>query len=937
MALHEKIGAGGQETMKTAPSKLVVLLCATWTALICAQTRECDWDMQCEELYQAGSKCMDDGRCSNPFMSGCLYNHRTQLSTWNETDLPDKRACNSDDLNLDSCSVFPLNYSEVRVHNGDWESPIFYSWIIQIFLSEYLQVPVTVGLSPEDTSHASFYNPSSEMTWSTQAYAFDEILKANDMKGRCDLTSEQCVHVMPEVWIGQEKKWKEFLAQGHIDQVNGDGQVGKISWYIPFHTARRYPQLSSYHGLAGRREELASIFNRPTTWKDYCSEVSRTACLEPDGVAARVPEKDEEDMYFAGSDFMGHFRPTIKNNCNVTINCTGHIVGAPCTWSNNIEAQTYHNNIALESDGPLPENGGYSYNQMIQIWRAANATSSDVLMWWWTPDATIEEFRGTSYEFQQVLLPEPTLQCREASIEPIDRCSTNRDTRRGDPLGGCDNEANALQKVIATSLREMTYETPEVDRSPGYQAILNLMVSHLDMNTMLHKWVVGGRSGYAARKAVCEWVIEHQEDLESFIPRGYPRVFVDVTSYNVPLLHAATAVGAIAVVIVLVVFGVVYYYSDTKVFVYAQVPFIFMVLLGLLLVACGSIFFAMEPQDPTCVSQVWLMTLGYTLELVPLLVKVAAINRMMNATKRMRRVRISMRTLFCTVASLVLLVVIFLAVWTALDPPHRQEGRYLVQENEFEIVTTVGCASDSGVWDLVVVCWNGLLIVCATVLAFQSRSIKQEFNESRSLGTMIYSHFVFAVLRTITFNLEDSSFDATGYPTLDPSIVAAASSFLLSFDVMTSVSIYIIPKIAAARNAPQPHDTSTLGNSDTSGSKNPCDDSSLKIVDEGPTRLARTTSRRDCRLDSNSSSTQTNASRSARETTGRLCMDGTIRTHDNDDSSSSDDMDYGGPRFTVKHTGSSQVGGRDTGSPTRGYASSNQSSLVGISTIEEDE
>jgi len=43
---------------------------------------------------------------------------------------------------------------------------------------------------------------------------------------------------------------------------------------------------------------------------------------------------------------------------------------------------------------------------MIEIWRAANATKSYVIVWWWTPDATVEAFRGTPYQFQFVYLPE---------------------------------------------------------------------------------------------------------------------------------------------------------------------------------------------------------------------------------------------------------------------------------------------------------------------------------------------------------------------------------------------------------------------------------------------------------------------------------------------------------------------------------------------------
>lgn len=902
-----------------------------------AQTRECNWDMQCEEKYKAGSKCLENGQCSNPFASGCLYNFHTQFSTWDDTfHLPNMRACNSDDANQDYCDVFPLNYSEIRVHNGDWESPIFYSWIIQIFLSEFLQVPVTVGLSPEDTAKASFYNLLNEMSWSAQPYAFEDILKANEMDGRCDLTNENCVHVMPEVWIGQEKKWKEYLADGHIDQVVGDGQVGKISWYVPVYTARRYPQVASYHGLAGRREELAAIFKRPTSWGEYCSEVSTTLCMVPDGVAARPPRDGEDDMYFANDDFLGHFRATDHNNCTSNVNCTGHIVGAPCTWSTNIDAQAYHNDIALQSDGPLKENGGYSYNQMIQIWRAANATTSDIVMWWWTPDATIEEFRGTPFEFQQVLLPEPTSQCREARIQPSDRCSTNRDVRRGGPGGGCDNEANSLQKVVAASLRDLTYETPEVDRSPGYQAILNLKVSHLDMNTMLHKWVEGGRSGHAARSAVCEWVIEHQEELTSFIPRGYPRIFAEDTTYHVALLHVALGVGGLAIVLVLLIFVLVYYFSDTKVFVYAQVPFIFMVLLGLLLVACGSIFYALEPKNAICVSQVWLITLGYTLELVPLLVKVAAINRLMIATRRMKRVKISMQSLFLTVACLVLIVVIFLAVWTVVDPPTRHTGRHLMEEDHFEIVTTVTCASKSGIWDLIVICWNGLLIVCATVLAFQSRTIKQDFNESRSLGMMIYSHFVFGVLRTITFNLggSSSSLDqSSGYPTIDPSIVAAASSFLLSIDVITSVTIYIIPKLDAARKAPQRHDASNPGQSEMSGSSSRFFSKSprngTKGIEDKNSHPSLSLGSNYQRNDMHCTSSTNEALESSDATPHRISMTGNVHSQvDQDDRSCSEIMDDGGPRFA--HNTTSEKGHRSRGLGLRHCA------LVTINPIDED-
>jgi len=581
---------------------------------------------------------------------------------------------------------------------------------------------------------------------------------------------------------------------------------------IPLHTAKRHPDTVWYFGMAGKREELASIFKRPTSWGGYCSFVSPTKCEEADDVAARPPrssgEVDEAPMYFMDGVYTGYFRATEKNNCTLNPQtCSGHVVQAPCGWDPNVEAQLFWNNISLESDGPLVNNG-YEYDQMIQIWRAANATKSHVMSWWWTPTALVEEFRGTSYQFQPVILPDPTVECRAARTTLGEKCSPDINVRRGNIVGSCDDDAHALQTVVASSLRRLAEESSEVLRSPAYQAILNLKVSQLDMNVILKKWVAGGRSGYAGRKAACEWVIEHQDDLRAFIPLGYPKRLSGEDSYDRPLLSAAGGIVAVSVLYSLVTLIVVYRYRTVKVFVYAQVPFVVMVLVGLLLVGVGSIFTALEPQDGICISQKWFVTLGYTLGLVPLLVKVAAINRMVNAAKRMKRVSMNTKSLVWTVAGVVFIVITYLIVWTWNDPSSRVENLYLNRNDATEVWTTVRCASNKfSLWDLLVLCWDGILILCATVLAFQSRNVKEEFSDSRSLSMMIYSHFLFTVLRVVCFALSTSlvSGDAQldDAPVLDPSSLAAVTSFLLSMDAIIAVTVYIIPKVLIASRAPQ--------------------------------------------------------------------------------------------------------------------------------------
>ena len=276
-------------------------------------------------------------------------------------------------------------------YQGNWESSIFLSWIMQILLSEVVEVPTTVGLGggnePYSTRGGSFYNVENTLPYSSSAYPWNALGEAT-LVGDCRLSTNECTHVLPEVWNGQLHEWTKSLNEGNIDPVEGNGQVGKGSWYVPTFTAQRDDSLVSVFGLSGEenRAKLADAFRKPITWKEYCEEVSLSNCTEPDTIATRYPTSEsEKSMYYSGSDsYIGHFRLTEANNCTINpTTCSGHIIGPPCTWSTNVDSQLYWNDIKLIPDGPVMPNGGYEYGSMVQIWRAADATKSNVVFWWW--------------------------------------------------------------------------------------------------------------------------------------------------------------------------------------------------------------------------------------------------------------------------------------------------------------------------------------------------------------------------------------------------------------------------------------------------------------------------------------------------------------------------------------------------------------------------
>jgi hypothetical protein len=764
-------------------ANLFLISSLLWGSKIAHAQTECESDTDCEAIYRFGSTCLESGECSNPFVSGCL-------DTMNPTKVHRIRHCNSDDKEGANCRVSAFNYPEIRVHNQDWEVAIIFSWILQICLMEILDVPVTVGLG-SDTAASSFYSIDSTIPYSSKSYAWDAIHKANELGGNCQLTDEDCIHVIPDVWLGQRLRWEQEYQDGQLDYLDGNGQVGKVSWYVPKFTASRYPFTVTHMSLASDRQRTASVFKRPTTWVDYCHEVSKSNCSQFDGIADRYPEADETGKYFA-SGYIGHFRYTAKNNCTGAENnntCTGHIVNAPCSWSTFLESQAYWNNIALESDGLDLVNGGYSYSEMLQIWDAANATRSDVIMWWYDPDSLIEAYRDTDFEFTRVYLPSPSVKCRESRVSPEGRCSADPLVRRGNIEGSCDNIGHTTKKAIASSLRDMTLLSAEQERSPGYHYIRNFNIDELEISGVLNEFVNKGRSGQAAREAVCGWVANNTDYLKSFVPPGHPRKFGYRDNDEI-VTKVAQLVGLIAVVYILISYVVTCRGRNARVFVYAQVQFIFVILFGLLLVSIGSIISSLEPDGIVCVSRVWLVSLGYTCELAPLIIKVSAMNRLMRASRRMRRVRIKPYSLYTKVIALTALMAIYLIVWTVVDPPHAKEVQTL-SDDQTTITSRKSCSSDSEYWQMAYNFWEGLLIVWAFVLAFQSRQAKAEFNESRSLGMMIYSHFVLAILRVVAlFVFED-----------EPHTTSVAISFLLSLDVILALSIYLLPKMIQSKRS----------------------------------------------------------------------------------------------------------------------------------------
>ena len=603
-----------------------------------------------------------------------------------------------------------------------------------------------------------------------------------------------------ETWNGHTASLNKLKDEQAIETPGGLGALAEQMWFMRRKTAMEYPAFLSYLGLRGdeNRARIAEVFKRPTTWSDYCKYVSEDNCETPDKYAQRAPSLEgEENMYHVSDFYTGYFRATEKNNCTESPDtCTGHIVDYPCGWSSFIVQQTHHLDIALESDGRQKGSNGYTYSEMVQIWTAANVTDSHVILLWWKPEALYQQYLGTDSEFQSVSLPPPTQDCVEHRIDPQDRCGDDPDPalRIGDPLGACAEGPQSLLKVVSTALYEISIESdkPEALHSPAYDAIKNFRLSELQIGKIFEYWFQRNLDQYGLdpREATCQWFVENLDTVKSFIPRSHPRVVGDTDDvYKQPVFYAAIVFACLAI---FATFGAsvgIFIQRDQSAIRYAQIEFLYLLLVGLLLVSIGSLLTALPPSDKHCVAIIWLVNFGYTLELVPLIVKIAAINQLMLATEQMRRVKVRMGSLFGAVIFFCVFVVVCLAVWTIMDPPRKDEDLELTDdktENDETIIRRVFyCNSENETWNFLGVSWQAILLLCASILAFQTRKVREDLNETKTLAMMIYSQTILVILRAITYVLEDS---------LDHADVAAARSIIYSIDALATMAIYFVPK-----------------------------------------------------------------------------------------------------------------------------------------------
>ena len=347
--------------------------------------------------------------------------------------------------------------------------------------------------------------------------------------------------------------------------------------------------------------------------------------------------------------------------------------------------------------------------------------------------------------------------------------------------------ANSFEKYFARSFRESSIEVPVARRSPGHQLTSNIQLSDVDITQMMVDWVNRGvdKWNYDPRDAVCTWVAQNYEDgmkLKNFLPPGYPRVIHQEAGYNSRLTYFCIALGVVGSVLSVVAGCATYIFRGEKQIKFAQEQFMYLLSLGFFFVGVGASIYGAIPSIGSCVARMWFVIIGFTLVYVPLLMKIFAINKLMNDSKKCRVTKVSKEKVYRVSGAVVGITVLYLLIWTIVDPPSPDPELFLRNEGSNDVDVYIQCSSKSMIWYFAAICWEGILICASAAVAFISRHIPAAFNESRVLGNVAYASFLFFVFRLIVFALP--------VIVLQPSNQASIYGFLLTLESVVVIGLY---------------------------------------------------------------------------------------------------------------------------------------------------
>ena len=229
-----------------------------------------------------------------------------------------------------------------------------------------------------------------------------------------------------------------------------------------------------------------------------------------------------------------------------------------------------------------------------------------------------------------------------------------------------------------------------------------------------------------------------------------------------------------------------YRYRHEQVLKRSQLVFIYIFLIGAILMNLTVLCMYGRNSDTNCMLRVWAVNLSSTIMFAPLIMKLHRVDVLYRTLQKGgRRKRISDFTVGLQVLGLVCVDLIILIVWTSLERP-RQISIALTYPNIYAPVVQYICSTSiDQTCEKVMVAWKAALLAFGIMKAIQTWSVPEEISEAKYFAIAIYN---IAVVGSFTYFL-------SVFGNVDVEVVVILRSVGLFISATVSATVIMIPKL----------------------------------------------------------------------------------------------------------------------------------------------
>jgi Animal haem peroxidase/7 transmembrane sweet-taste receptor of 3 GCPR/DOMON domain len=194
--------------------------------------------------------------------------------------------------------------------------------------------------------------------------------------------------------------------------------------------------------------------------------------------------------------------------------------------------------------------------------------------------------------------------------------------------------------------------------------------------------------------------------------------------------------------LLLVVFFAIVIYTHYEHFRYSQPPIIAFILLGASLLLGGVLTLIKDaPNSASCIAYIWLVGIGFAVFYAAQLAKAFRIWRVYTAATNFKKIAVTHRDAIGWISSATLIVVVYLALFTALGDPTAELRTTDYDDDKVQWQ----CVEPTGWW-IGAVCGIGVFVACGALLSLLSRKLPSGMGDAKPLALSLYNMLLVACI-----------------------------------------------------------------------------------------------------------------------------------------------------------------------------------------------